>query len=63
MCIIQRCKHGTIICPSCDMDAVDASNNALIRGHREAYQDAYDRSLNLQGKALSDWLKAKAEGQ
>jgi hypothetical protein len=45
------------------MDAVDASNNALIRGHREAYQDAYDRSLNLQGKALSDWLKAKAEGQ
>jgi hypothetical protein len=45
------------------MDFAGASNRALIRGHQEAYQDAYDRSLSLQGKALSDWLKAKAEGQ
>ena len=63
MCRIQRCKHGEIMCESCEMDIVDALNNVRKEGRLEAYKDAYDRSVSLSGKSLSDWLKAKAEGQ
>jgi len=54
--VSKTCEHGQPECHQC-------KECSEVVGRLVAYQDAYERSLHLTGKALSDWLKAKAEGK